>query len=120
MTRRAAFLLAALLALAGAGCETDDPEPTIKEAIADTNALAVAIERKESAETIKAAGEKLNATMGKLGRLRVSREKDAVMKRKYERDLVDAGTRLGLAGVSNPEGAKVVEDIMKSLGNKGP
>jgi hypothetical protein len=112
--------LVGLFAFAGSGCGTDDPEPTIKEAIADTNALAEAIERNESAETIKAAGDKMQATMNRLSRLRVSRDKDAEMKRKYEKDFVDAGTRLEIAGAKNPDGAKAVQDIMKSIGKKGP
>jgi hypothetical protein len=103
----------ALLLIPAAGCKGNDPESLIKQQIADMNALADALEKKESPEKLKAAAEKLKATSEKFKNLKLPEDQSKKLLEKYGGELIGAAFKLAAAEGKNPEGAKAVEDIVK-------
>ena len=118
MKRALVYGLVVVLFGSVSGCSGDDPEALIKQSIADMNALSTALEKKESPEKLKAAAEKLKATMDKLEKVKVPKETKEQLEKKYEKELIEAVFKMIGAAAANPEGAKSIEDTMKSLGGK--
>ena len=80
--------------------------------ISATNDLAAAIEKKESPDKIKALAEKLKKIKDDNSSLKVSEDEAKKILEKYAKDLMAAGVRLAKAGQDNPEGAKVVSEVL--------
>ena len=113
MKRALVYGFVALLLVPATGCKGNDPESLIKQQIADMNALADALEKKESPEKIKAAAEKLKATSDKLNALKLPEDQQKKLLEKYGQDLIGAAFKLAAAQMNNPEGAAAVENIVK-------
>jgi|SRR5579872_5798412 len=85
------------------GCGSNDPDSLMKQRISQTNDLASAIEKKESADKIKSLAEKLKATSEKLAGLKLSAEESKKMFEKYSGEIMESGMKLAKAVMSNPE-----------------
>lgn len=116
MNRFVALGFVAVLMFVAPGCGGgNDPESLIKQSISDMNALSASLEKKESPDKIKAAADKLKATMDKLEGVKLPKEKDEELKKKYEKELTEAAMKMLGAAMSNPEGAKALEGL-KGMG----
>jgi hypothetical protein len=91
----------------------DDPEALIKQVIAELKTLGAAIENKDPAEKIKAAAQKLKGTTDKLKALKLPKDEDERLKKKYEKEIQDATAALTAAAMKNFEGAKILGEILK-------
>jgi hypothetical protein len=112
MKRFVAFGFVAVLMVSAPGCG-GGADSLIKESISDMNDLSAALEKKESPEKIKAAAAKLKATTEKLKDLKLPKEEEEKLQKKYETDVKAAAERMMKAGLGNIEGAKAMAEGMK-------
>ena len=94
----------------------DDPDSLLTQMIADWDALADALEKKASAETIKAAGAKIKVAADKLKNMKLPKDDEQRLKKKYEKDLMEVSTKMMGAAMKNPEGAAAMYEVIKGLG----
>jgi hypothetical protein len=94
----------------------DDPEELVKVMIADMNALAAALDKKESPEKLKASAEKIKAAAEKIKNLKLPDDQNKKLSEKHGKELLDAVFRLAEAQAKNPDGAKAIGDLLKDLG----
>jgi hypothetical protein len=92
MKRIVALGAVGVLLLSAAGC--GGPDNLMKEFIANLNAYAETIEKKESQERQQAAADRVNATIEKLDKLKLSEEQYQKLLKKYESELNAATERV--------------------------
>ncbi len=92
MKRFVALGIVGVLMFATTGC--GGPDSLFKEYIANVNALADSIEKKESKEKIQAVADRMKATQDKIDKLKLSDSEKESLKKKYEKDLEAAMKRL--------------------------
>jgi hypothetical protein len=105
-----------VLMVSAPGCGGNDPESLIKQSISDMNALADALEKKEPTDKLKSAAEKLKGTIDKLKNMKLSKDEDERLKKKYEKELTDASMKMISAAGKNPEGAMAIAETLKDMG----
>jgi hypothetical protein len=108
--------VAALLA-ATPGCSKNDPDSLTKQSISDMNDLASAIEKKESTDKIKSMAEKLKATQDKIVALKLSPDDSKKLMEKYQKEMMDALSKLMKAAMGNPEAMAALSSV-GGLGDK--
>jgi hypothetical protein len=120
MKRVLALGFVALVLVPTTGCKGDSPEALIKEFIGNVNELAASFENNEPADKQKAIIAKMKATGDKLNKVKVTQaEKDEIMK-KHQKELFDAGVRLGTAAAKRgPEAIQMAQDALASLAKGG-
>jgi hypothetical protein len=120
MKRALALGFVALVLVPAAGCKGDSPEALIKEFIGNVNELAASYENNEPDDKQKAIIAKMKATGERMNKVKVTQsEKDEIMK-KYQKELFDAGMRLGAAAAKRgPEAIKSAQDALASIAKGG-
>jgi hypothetical protein len=116
MKRVVVFGLVAVLLASSTGCGSNDPDALTKKMISQTNDLAAAIEKKESADTIKSLAGKLKETNEKIAALKLSPEQAKELMGKYAKEQMEAGLRMMKAAMANPEAMAALSSL-GGLGN---
>ncbi len=99
------------------GCGKNDPDSLTKESISQINDLASAIEKKESTDKIKSLAEKLKATQDKIQALKLSPEDQKKLMEKYQKETMEALSKLVKAAMGNPEAMAALSSV-GGLGDK--
>ena len=104
-----------LLRLGGAAARPlpADADGLVKLSVQEIADLAATLEKKEAVEKIRAAALKLKDTTDKVNGLAISKEDRDKLEAKYKSDLQAATALLLRAAMANPDGFKVVEEVMK-------
>ena len=113
MKRSVVFGFVAVFLFSATGCGGGGAEGLIKDSISDMNALADAIEKKESKDKIKAIAERLKATGEKMKNMKLSKDEDERLKKKYEEDMKKALGRLMAAAMKAGPELGDLGDILK-------
>src|SRR5258708_5181311 len=92
MKRIVAFGLIGAFVLSATGCSSQDA--LMKELLANLNACAEVIEKKEPKEKLQAALERTNTTADKINKLKLSKEDQEALFKKYEPELKKVTERL--------------------------
>jgi hypothetical protein len=94
MKRLVAFAFVAMLAVSMTGCGGMKGEDVMKDTINITNELAAALEKKEPADKIKAIADKMKAVADKAKDLKLTKDEEEALKKKYEGDMKAAQERM--------------------------
>ncbi|HSQ58426.1 MAG TPA: hypothetical protein VLM40_22080 [Gemmata sp.] len=114
MKRAMPLTVIGLLLVATTGCSSS-PESLIKQSIADMNALADALEKKEPLDKIQAAADRVKASQEKLRTKKMSSEEKKRLEELYKNSEKEALKRMTIAAAGYPEGMKIVNEMMKSI-----
>ncbi|HEY2783884.1 MAG TPA: hypothetical protein VGJ05_02825 [Fimbriiglobus sp.] len=93
MIRRTLSLITAAALFGVAGC-SGGPDSLVKELIGDMNAIADAMEKKESKETIEKLMDKMNATKKKFDDLKLSDDEKKKLMEKHKDEIEKATKRM--------------------------
>jgi hypothetical protein len=110
MKRFVAFAVVGFVLTTVGGCGSK-AENLLKDLIRYTNALAEAVEKKESADRIKAAGQRVKDTFQQLQDLNVPKEEKEKLEAKYKAEAQAAGERLTKALEANPEARTSLKEL---------
>ena len=111
MKRFVAFAVVGFVLTTVSGCGSK-AERLTKDMITTMHDMADALEKKESPEKIKALAERFKK-IGEEGKdLKLTKEEEEKLKKKYEGDIKAAAERLDKAMDANPEGAKAMRGAM--------
>ena len=132
MKPHAPLLAALFLALAGCGA---DPEPEIKALVADCNAFADAVDRKEPAAALQGLADKVKADAARMRGLKATASRAKEVTDRYGADLRTAYLRLTAAtqaakargaglpgrerGVQRQAGRAVSGEARKTINHRG-
>jgi lipoate-protein ligase A len=119
MKRFAPFFFVAALLISAPGCGGSKGEDLTKDLISQMNDLAAAIEKKEPVDKIKTIVEKMKATGEKAKELKLTKEEDEKLQKKYEKDMNTAQDRMkkAMEGLKdNPEYAMQVGLAVMAMG----
>src|SRR5205814_2388141 len=100
MKRLVAFVLVGFVLSTVSGCGSK-AENSIKDMISQMNDMSAALEKKESPDKIKAIGEKMKNTAQQLKDLKLPKEEEEKLQKKYEADMKAALERLMKAAIAN-------------------
>ena len=92
MKRFAAFGLVGAFVLSAAGCSSQDA--LMKELLLNLNTCAEVIEKREPKEKLSAALERTNVTAEKIKKLKLSKEDEEALFKRYEPELKKVSDRL--------------------------